>query len=79
MRGTKCHGRQSKLEHGISQSDQQLFQFYSNKMKLEREQMSQFWKKLIGDAKKSKRKKHGQIKGKLDVNSFISFIQILRS
>ncbi len=38
--------------YGISQSDQQLFQFYSNKMKLEREQMRQFWKKLIGDAKR---------------------------
>ncbi len=38
--------------YGISQSDQQLFQFYSNKMKLEREQMRQFWKKLIGNAKK---------------------------
>ncbi|NFV12825.1 VWA domain-containing protein [Clostridium sporogenes] len=60
--------------YGISQSDQQLFQFYSNKMKLEREQMGQFWKKLIGDAKKEVSvKKDGQIKGKLDVDSFIRF------
>ncbi|GAA0226550.1 vWA domain-containing protein [Metaclostridioides mangenotii] len=60
--------------YGISQSDQQLFQFYSNKMKLEREQMRQFWKKLIGDAKKEiSVKKDGQVKGKLDVNSFINF------
>ncbi|EKO1911938.1 VWA domain-containing protein [Clostridium botulinum] len=60
--------------YGISQSDQQLFQFYSNKMKLEREQMRQFWKKLIGDAKKEVSvKKDGQIKGKLDVDSFINF------
>lgn len=59
--------------YGISQSDQQLFQFYSNKMKLEREQMRQFWKKLIGDAKKEiSVKKDGQIKGKLDIDSFIS-------
>ncbi|WP_027702816.1 vWA domain-containing protein [Metaclostridioides mangenotii] len=59
--------------YGISQSDQQLFQFYSNKMKLEREQMRQFWKKLIGDAKKEiSVKKDGQVKGKLDVNSFIN-------
>ncbi|HDK7159094.1 vWA domain-containing protein [Clostridium botulinum] len=58
----------------ISQSDQQLFQFYSNKMKLEREQMRQFWKKLIGDAKKEVSvKKDGQVKGKLDVDSFINF------
>ncbi|WP_032122490.1 vWA domain-containing protein [Clostridium amazonitimonense] len=60
--------------YGISQLDQELFQFYSNKMKLEREQMGQFWKKLIGDAKKEVSvKKHGQIKGKLDVGSFINF------
>ncbi|AJD28149.1 VWA domain-containing protein [Clostridium botulinum] len=60
--------------HGISQSDQQLFQFYSNKMKLEREQMRQFWKKLIGDAKKEVSvKKDGQVKGKLDIDSFINF------
>nr|WP_242976223.1 hypothetical protein [Clostridium sporogenes] len=51
-----------------------MFQFYSNKMKLEREQMRQFWKKLIGDAKKEVSvKKDGQVKGKLDVNSFIHF------
>lgn len=60
--------------YGISQSDQQLFEFYSNKMKSEREQMRQFWKKLIGDAKKEVSvKKDGQIKGKLDVDSFINF------
>ncbi|AUN03573.1 VWA domain-containing protein [Clostridium botulinum] len=60
--------------YGISQSDQQLFQFYSNKMKLEREQMRQFWKKLIGDAKKEVSvKKDGQVKGKLDVDSFTNF------
>lgn len=60
--------------YGISRSDQQLFEFYSNKMKLEREQMRQFWKKLIGDAKKEVSvKKDGQIKGKLDVDSFINF------
>lgn len=59
--------------YGISQLDQQLFQFYSNKMKPEREQMRQFWKKLIGDAKKEiSVKKDGQIKGKLDIDSFIS-------
>ena len=58
--------------YGISQADQQLFQFYSNKMKSEREQMRQFWKKLIGNAKKEiSVQKDGQKKGKLDVNSFI--------
>lgn len=59
--------------YGISQTDQQLFLFYSNKMKSEREQMRQFWKKLIGDAKKEVSvKKDGQVKGKLDVDSFIN-------
>ncbi|MBU5675063.1 VWA domain-containing protein [Alkaliphilus sp. MSJ-5] len=59
--------------YGISQSDQQLFQFYSNKMKVEREQMRQFWKKLIGDAKKEiSVKKDDQVKGKLDIDSFIN-------
>lgn len=60
--------------YGISQTDQNLFQYYSNKMKLEREQMRQFWKKLIGEAKKEVSvKKDGQIKGKLDIDSFINF------
>lgn len=58
--------------YGISQTDQQLFKFYSNKMKSEREQMRQFWKKMIGDAKKEVSVKNdSQIKGKLDVDSFI--------
>ncbi|MFU0801356.1 MAG: VWA domain-containing protein [Xylanivirga thermophila] len=67
---------QGKLDltpYGISQEDQELFQFYSNKMKSEREQMRQFWKKLIGDAKKEiSVKKDAQIKGKLDIDSFIN-------
>lgn len=67
-------GKADLEAYGISQSDQQLFEFYSNKMKLEREQMRQFWKKLIGDAKKEVSvKKDGQIKGKLDVDSFTNF------
>jgi hypothetical protein len=60
--------------YGISQADQQLFQFYSNKMKSEREQMRQFWRKLIGNAKKEiSVKKDGQIKGKLDIDNFIDY------
>jgi len=60
--------------YGISQTDQQLFQFYSNKMKSEREQMRQLWKKLIGYARKEVSvKKDGQIKGKIDVDSFVDF------
>ncbi|MPM29967.1 hypothetical protein SDC9_76509 [bioreactor metagenome] len=60
--------------YGVSQADQQLFQFYSNKMKSEREQMRKFWKKLIGDAKKEVSvKKDGQTKGKLDVDSLVKY------
>lgn len=60
-------------KYDISQAEQQLFEFYSNKMKLEREQMRQFWKRLIGDAKREVSVKRGeQIKGKLDVDSFIN-------
>jgi hypothetical protein len=67
-------GKVNLEAYGISQTDQQLFQFYSNKMKTEREQMRQFWKKLIGDAKKEiSVKKDGQVKGKLDIASFINF------
>ncbi len=66
-------GKVDLTPYGISQTDQQLFQFYSNKMKSEREQMRQFWEKLIGDAKKEiSVKKEGQVKGKLDINSFIN-------
>lgn len=67
------HGKVDLDAYGISQTDQQLFQFYSNKMKAEREQMRQFWKKLIGDARKEiSVKKDGQINGKLDIDSFIN-------
>ncbi|MGF7056892.1 vWA domain-containing protein [Brassicibacter mesophilus] len=60
--------------YGISQTDQQFFQYYSNKMKSEREQMRQFWKRLIGDANKEVSvKKDSQIKGKLDIDSLIKF------
>lgn len=67
-------GKVDLTPYGISQTDQQLFQFYSNKMKSEREQMHQFWEKLIGDAKKEINvKKEGQIKGKLDIDNFIDY------
>ncbi|WP_077369068.1 vWA domain-containing protein [Anaerosalibacter sp. Marseille-P3206] len=67
-------GKVDLTPYGISQTDQQLFQFYSNKMKSEREQMRKFWEKLIGDAKKEINvKKDGQIKGKLDIDNFIDY------
>ena len=66
-------GNEDLVPYGISETDQQLFQFYSNKMKSEREQMRQFWKKLIGNAKKELSvKRDCQLKGKMDVDSFIN-------
>lgn len=66
-------GKVDLTSYGISNRDQQLFQFYSNKMKSEREQMRQFWKKLIGNAKKELSvKRDCQLKGKMDVDSFIN-------
>ncbi|MDC7249436.1 MAG: VWA domain-containing protein [Sphaerochaetaceae bacterium] len=62
------------VQYGITDKDQQLFQYYANKMKSEREQMNQFWQKLIGNATKEKTvKQNNQIKGKLDVDSFINY------
>lgn len=58
--------------YGISQDDQEVFNYYANKMKYEREEMQKFWKKLIGSAKKEVSKKQKkQVKGKLDIDSFI--------
>lgn len=66
-------GNLNLTSYGISQIDQELFKFYSNKMKSEREQMSRLWRRLIGDAKKEVSvKRCNQSKGKLDVNSLIS-------
>ncbi|MBB6631877.1 vWA domain-containing protein [Clostridium algidicarnis] len=66
-------GKSDLKPYGITKTDEQLFQFYSNKMKSEREEMRKLWQKLIGDTKKEVSvKKNNQIKGKLDVDSFIS-------
>lgn len=60
-------------QYGITSDDQKLFQYYANKMKFEREEMSRFWKKLIGNAKKEKSiRQDNQIKGKIDIDSFIN-------
>lgn len=60
--------------YGISQGDQELFSFYSNKMKKERAEMRKFWKELIGSVQSEIYvKKDREIKGKLDVDNFIDF------
>lgn len=65
-------GKVNLESYGISQEDQELFQFYSNKMKKEREEMKRFWKKLIGDASKEINvERHNQVKGKLDIDNLI--------
>lgn len=59
--------------YGISQGEEELFWYYSNQMKKEREEMRQFWMKLIGDAKREVNvKKDLQLKGKLDIDNFIN-------
>lgn len=65
-------GQVDLTSYGVSQADQALFLFYANKMKKEREQMRQFWKQLLGEAQKEMSvKKKQQVKGKLDVESFV--------
>ncbi len=65
-------GKINLESYGISQDDQELFRFYSNKMKKERDEMKRFWKKLIGDqSKEINVKKHNQVKGKLDIDNLI--------
>lgn len=60
--------------YGISQGDQELFRFYSNKMKKERAEMRKFWIELMGSVQSEIYvKKDREIKGKLDVYNFIDF------
>lgn len=67
-------GKLDLIPYGVSRSEQELFNYYENKMRSQREQMKNFWERLIGDAKKEVNVKHGgQIRGKLDVDSFINF------
>lgn len=65
-------GKVDLTKYGVSQSEQELFNYYSQKMRREREEMREFWRRLIGNAKKEINvKKKNQTKGKLDVDSFI--------
>ncbi|MEG0249309.1 MAG: VWA domain-containing protein [Peptostreptococcus sp.] len=60
------------VSYGISQSDQEIFDYYANKMKYERDEMQKFWRELVGNAKKEvSKKKKRQAKGKIDIDSFI--------
>lgn len=60
--------------YGVSQIEQDLFIYYSDKMKAEREEMRKFWRKLIGEAQREVNvRKDEQTKGKLDIDSFIKY------
>ncbi|NLI89290.1 MAG: VWA domain-containing protein [Epulopiscium sp.] len=60
--------------YGVSKADKELFIYYSNKMKKEREEMKKFWIKLVGNAKQEINvKKDCQVKGKLDIDNLINF------
>lgn len=58
--------------YGLGKEEIDLFKFYVNKTKSQREEMRDFWKKLIGSAKKEINiKRNKQAKGKLNVNDLI--------
>ena len=58
--------------YGLKREEVDLFNYYVNKTKAHREEMKDFWKKLIGSAKKEVSvEKNRQAKGKLNVNDLI--------
>lgn len=58
---------------GISKEEIELFNYYVNKTKAQREEMKDFWRKLIGSAKKEINvEKNRQAKGKLNVNDLVN-------
>ena len=66
-------GKINLEQYGVSSEDQKLYNMYAREVNSERNKMKNFWKKLIGDAKKEVNvKTENQIKGKLNVNSLIN-------
>ena len=63
-----------KMEaYGISSEEVDLYNYYLNKTKAQRDAMKDFWRKLIGSAKKEVNvEKNRQAKGKLNVNDLIN-------
>ncbi|WPC07714.1 VWA domain-containing protein [Globicatella sp. PHS-GS-PNBC-21-1553] len=58
--------------YGISREELDLYNYYLNQTKAQREAMKDFWKKLIGSYKKEVNiEKNRQAKGKLNVNDLI--------
>ncbi|SEN46059.1 von Willebrand factor type A domain-containing protein [Peptostreptococcus russellii] len=57
----------------VNKHENDVFKYYKNISKKERDDMKKVWKMIIGHAQKEKNiKKYMQISGKLDVNSFIN-------
>lgn len=64
--------RKIMSDYGLEKEDLDLFNFYLNKTKSQREEMREFWKRLIGSAKKEINvERNNQPKGKLNVNDLI--------
>ncbi|WP_049944479.1 vWA domain-containing protein [Anaerococcus provencensis] len=63
-----------KMEsYGISSEEVDLYNYYLNKTKTQRDAMRDFWRKLIGSAKKEVNvEKNRQAKGKINVNDLIN-------
>ncbi|MGX7059562.1 vWA domain-containing protein [Vagococcus humatus] len=62
----------SLSNYDITVADQQLFHYYEQAVKKERQEMALFWQKVVGEAKKEQSvKQAAQVKGKLDVGSLI--------
>lgn len=75
--GDNKSSKSIKLEmdkNSLNKKDEEIFSYYSNKMKSQRDEMQKFWLKLIGDAKKEVSVKNkNQEKGKLDIDSLINY------
>lgn len=63
-----------KMEaYGISSEEVDLYNYYLNKTKAQRDAMKDFWRKLIGSARKEINvEKNRQAKGKLNVNDLVN-------
>lgn len=69
---TEEHNRKIMQDYGLSKDEIDLFNFYANKTKAQREEMREFWKKLIGSAKKEVNvERNRQVKGKINVDDLI--------
>lgn len=66
------HNNKLMQDYGLSKDEIELFNFYAKKTKTQREEMREFWKKLIGSAKKEVNvEKNKQAKGKLNIDDLI--------